>query len=170
MSENHGQVVAGSLHSLGDEGVVRMNCKFEANVDELWSAFTDPQRLARWYGEVSGDLRLNGEFTAVVFASGWDGHGSIDICDPRARLEVTMWEEEDKKHVVAAELTGEEGRSTLALEIRGIDLDVLFAYGAGWQLHAEDLGEHLAGRDYIDRPTRWDELEPTYRAMAIVPM
>ena len=33
----------------------------------------DPLRLARWLGEVEGDLRLGGEYRARFFASGWEG-------------------------------------------------------------------------------------------------
>jgi uncharacterized protein YndB with AHSA1/START domain len=170
MSGNHDAVIKGTLHSNSSIGVVRLKCRFETDIDDLWSALTDPQRLARWYGNVDGDLRVGGEFAASVFASGWDGHGHIDVCDSQRKLEVTMWEEENKKHVVTAELTGNEDHANLALEVRGITLDVLFAYGVGWQLHIEDLGAHLAGRNYVDRPSRWDELEPTYRAMAVVPI
>jgi uncharacterized protein YndB with AHSA1/START domain len=168
MSENHDAVIEGSLHSLDGVGLVRMKCRFPSNIDDLWSALTDPQRLARWYGNVDSTLAQGGEFDAAVFASGWEGHGHIDVCEPRHTLRVTMWEQEEKKHVVIAELSTEDNRTTLVLDVRGIALDVLFAYGAGWQMHTEDLGAHLAGRDYIDRPSRWDELEPEYAAMAVV--
>jgi uncharacterized protein YndB with AHSA1/START domain len=170
MSENHDAVVKGTLHSSDGIGVVRLEGRFETSVDDLWSALTDPQRLARWYGNVDGDLFDGGEFTAKVFASGWDGRGSIDVCDPGRELQVTMWEEEQAKHVVMAELNADEDYAVLLIEVRGIALDVLFAYGAGWQVHTEDLGSYLTGSDYVDRPSRWNELEPIYRQMTIVPI
>jgi len=53
-------------------------------------------------------------------------------------------------------------------------LDKIFAYGAGWQVHVEDLSAHLAGQDCADfgAPwlTRWDELAPSYREMTVVPL
>ncbi|WP_344151009.1 SRPBCC domain-containing protein [Nocardioides koreensis] len=38
-------------------------------MDDLWSALTDPSRLARWLGEVEGDLRPGGELRAHDIAS-----------------------------------------------------------------------------------------------------
>ena len=68
--------ILGSLRSADGKGVVRMEDRFETDVDDLWSALTDPGRLARWLGEVDGDLRLGGEFRARFFASGMGGHRS----------------------------------------------------------------------------------------------
>jgi len=46
-------------------------------------------------------------------------------------------------------------------------LDLLSAYGAGVQLHVEDLGDHLAGRERRDdAKARWDELHPAYQDLA----
>jgi uncharacterized protein YndB with AHSA1/START domain len=36
----------------------------------VWSAITDPARLAGWWGAVEGDLQLGGEYRERVFASG----------------------------------------------------------------------------------------------------
>ena len=69
--------VEGTLHSLDGMGIVRMKSRYDTDIDDLWSALTDPQRLARWYGRVGGDLRIGGEFTATVFGSGWDGRGRV---------------------------------------------------------------------------------------------
>jgi hypothetical protein len=43
--------VLGSLHSVDGEGVVRMEDRFDTGIDDLWGALTDPDRLARWYGD-----------------------------------------------------------------------------------------------------------------------
>ncbi len=56
-----GDRILGSLGSAEGKGVVRMEDRFEADIDDVWSALTDRSRLARWYGEVAGDLRLGGE-------------------------------------------------------------------------------------------------------------
>ena len=53
--------ILGSLRSADGKGVVRMEDRFGTDIDDLWSALTDPRRLARWMGEVEGDLRLGGE-------------------------------------------------------------------------------------------------------------
>jgi uncharacterized protein YndB with AHSA1/START domain len=151
-----------------------MKSRYETDIDDLWAALTDPRRLARWYGKVEGDLHVGGEFTANVFGSGWDGRGRIDVCDPPRQLRVTMWEEEGAEHVTTAELLADGDHTTLVVEVRGVPLDVVYAYGAGWQAHVENLGAHLAGQDCADWPSgswpRWDELAPSYREMAVIPL
>ncbi len=47
----------GSLQAVDGKAVVRMEDRFSTDIDDLWSALTDPQRLARWIAEVEGDLR-----------------------------------------------------------------------------------------------------------------
>ncbi len=81
-----GDRILGSLRSADGKGIVRMEDRFDTDIDDLWSALTDPARLARWYGEVEGDLRPGGEFRARVFASGWEGTGRVEACEPPQRL------------------------------------------------------------------------------------
>jgi hypothetical protein len=81
-----------------------------------------------------------------------------------------MWEKEGAEHVVVAELNTDGDPTALALEVRGLPVDLIWAYGAGWQVHLEDLGSHLAGEERLNLPTRWDELEPIYRQMTVVPL
>src|SRR5689334_19735445 len=71
--------VLGSLHSVDGEGVVRMEDRFHNEIDDLWGALTDPERLARWYGEVEGDLSRGGEFRLRITLSG-DRTGTIEAC------------------------------------------------------------------------------------------
>ena len=166
--------VEGTLHSLDGMGVVRMKSRYATDINDLWSAITEPQRLARWYGKVDGDLRVGGEFTATVFGSGWDGRGRIDECVPPRKLEVTEWEEEGSEAGVTAELVTDGDATILVIERRAIPLDLLWAYGCGWQTHVEDLGAHLARQERADWPSSWgtrfDELAPFYRGMAVVPV
>ena len=50
--------ILGALRSADCTGVVRMEDRLHAAVEDVWSALTDPSQLAHWYGEVNGDLRL----------------------------------------------------------------------------------------------------------------
>jgi uncharacterized protein YndB with AHSA1/START domain len=170
MSEHPMVSIEGTLHSGSGGGVVRLKAGFQADRDDVWSALTDPQRLTHWYGNVEGDLRVGGVFKAFVLASEWDGQGRIDACAPQRKLEVTMWEEEGVEHVIAVELIDDGGLTILTLEVRGLPLDLVWAYGAGWQVHLEDLGGYLLGHDIRNLPTRWDELEPIYREMTVTPL
>src|SRR4051812_21700461 len=72
-----GDRILGSLRSADGKGVVRMEDRYAAEIDDLWAALTDPRRLAHWIGEVEGDLRLAGEFRFRFFASGSEGTGRV---------------------------------------------------------------------------------------------
>jgi uncharacterized protein YndB with AHSA1/START domain len=153
--------LVGSLRVVDGKAVVRMEDVFDTGIDDLWSAFTDPQRLARWLARVEGDLRLGGQFRAS-FTSGWEGPGRVDVCDPPRRLLVTMDQDKDDATVIAAELVPDGGQTRLVVEERGLPLDDAAGHGAGWQAHIEDLAAHLAGRPRADWRARWTELTPAY--------
>jgi uncharacterized protein YndB with AHSA1/START domain len=148
-------------------GIVRIEDRLDAAVDDVWSAITDPARLARWYGDVEGDLRLGGEFRAHVHMSGWHGTGRITECEPPHRLATLSKEPEDPTedlHTVT--LTADGDQTIVVYENRSVPVDLLWAYGVGEQLHVEDLAGHLAGRERDASKSRWDELEPAYRESA----
>jgi uncharacterized protein YndB with AHSA1/START domain len=160
-----GQSVLGTLTVENGVGVVRIEDSFDAEIEEVWSALTDPARLARWYGEVEGDLRLGGEYRARVFASGWEGTGRITECEPPRRF-VTVSREPDRDEAVhAVTLTADGDRTVIVYQNLTVPPDFLWAYGVGEQIHVEDLGAHLAGRERADE-SRWAELEPAYRELA----
>jgi uncharacterized protein YndB with AHSA1/START domain len=168
--ERGGDRILGSLRSADGKGIVRMEDRFDTDIDDLWSALTDPGRLARWYGEVEGDLRRGGEFHATVPSAG-ERTGRVDACEPPQRLLLTLRDPDPHpgqpdETVIEAQLAADGDQTTLVVEQRGLPLPLLAAYGAGVQIHVENLAAHLAGRepDYTD--TRWDELLPAYQALA----
>jgi len=74
-----------SLRSADGKGTVQMTDRFDTDIDDLWSALTEPRRLSRWIGEVDGDLYPGGEFYAR-FTSGWEGTGRVEECEPPRRF------------------------------------------------------------------------------------
>jgi uncharacterized protein YndB with AHSA1/START domain len=162
-----GARILGSLRSADGKGVVRMEDRFATDIDDLWSALTDPDRLARWLGEVQGDLRLGSEFRARFFATGWEGTGRVETCEPPQRLlVVTRDPDEPDDHTIEATLTADGDHTVLVIEERGMPLDQLAGYGAGVQIHVEDLADHLAGREHREMGSRWQELVPVYQLLA----
>lgn len=162
-----GQRILGTLRSEDGVGVVRIEDRFDVDMDEVWAALTDPQRLARWYGDVEGELKAGGEFHCRVFASGWQGTSRVTVCDPPRRFALVSKESGDlNESAVEVTLTADEGKTTIVYEHRGIPLELLFAYGAGEQIHVEDLGNHLAGHGRDTDQGRWAALEPAYRELA----
>jgi uncharacterized protein YndB with AHSA1/START domain len=159
--------ILGSLRSADGKGVVRMEDRFEADIDDLWSALTDPRRLDRWIGEVGGDLRLGGEYRYRFYASGAEGTGRVEACEPSHRMLLAHGLGQEFEKVIEVTLTPDGEQTILVIEERGMPLEQLAAYGAGIQIHVEDLAGHIAGRDRRDDDdARWNELEPAYEAMA----
>ena len=164
--ERAGVRTVGNLRALDGRGVVRMADRYQTDIDDLWSALTDPHRLARWIADVHGALHVGGEFHAR-FTSGWDGPGRVDVCEPPRFLQLTLCPGQEDETVIEAQLIAQGDQLThLVIEERGLPLDELAAHGAGWQAHVEDLGRYLAGHPPIDWPNRWAELTPSYRDLA----
>jgi uncharacterized protein YndB with AHSA1/START domain len=159
--------ILGSLRAADGESIVRIEDRFDTDIDDVWSAITDPDRLARWYGQVEGDLRLGGEYHAHLFASGWEGTGRVEACEPPSRLLlVTEGPGRAGRGEIEITLTGEGDQTVVVWEERGMPLDLIGAYGAGIQIHVEDLADHVAGRDRRDAEPRWKELLPPYQELA----
>jgi len=146
-------------------GVVRVEDVYATTIDDLWSAITDPSRLKRWVVEVSGDLRVGGDFSAN-FTSGWSGSGTVDVCDAPNLLRVRTWQPGQEVTTIEAVLTAEGDRTRLVIEERGLPLADYAGHGAGWQAHAEDLHALVDGREPGIWADRWRELNDAYLALA----
>ena len=155
----------GSLRAVDGKATVRMEDRFGTDIDDLWSAITEPERLARWLVQVHGDLQLGGMFRAR-FTSSWEGPGRVDVCEPPRRLLVTMTPGGEEQTVIEAELFAEGSQTRLVVEERGLPLGDAYKHGAGWQAHIEDLGSYLAGKPARDWKARWTELISAYRDQA----
>jgi uncharacterized protein YndB with AHSA1/START domain len=166
--------IVGTMRSLdATRGAVRVEDVYDTDIDDLWEACTNPERLARWIAKVSGDLHVGGSIHAV-FTSTWTGPGRIDVCEKPHRLLITTEPGTEDEGQIEAWLT-EEGRTTrLVVEERGLPRERLHFHGAGWQAHLEDLARSLGGEaadglapwtQQTPEPTwraRWAELTPTY--------
>ncbi len=171
-----GTRLLGSQRSADGKGVVRIEDRYDTAIEDLWSALTDPARLARWYGRVEGDLSPGGHFRLHVESADIDATGRVDACEPPRRLLVTSRETDESylrgqgvppyDEAIEATLTADGNQTILVIEVRGMPLDKVAFYGAGWQIHAETLAAYLAGREPGDSETRWDELVPPYQDLA----
>ncbi|HEY3088355.1 MAG TPA: SRPBCC family protein [Jatrophihabitantaceae bacterium] len=168
--------ILGSLRSADGKGVVRIEDRYNTDIDDLWSALTDPGRLARWYGQVAGDLRPGGQFRLYIESNDLDGTGRVEACEPPRRLLVTTRESDESWRkgrgvqpfdaAIEATLIADGDQTILVIEVRGMPLDKIAFYGAGWQIHVEHLAAHIAGRERGDIEARWDELVPPYQDLA----
>lgn len=156
----------GTMRALDqDRGALRLEDVYDTDIDDLWAACTEPERLARWLAEVSGDLHIGGTIHAT-FTSTWTGPGRIEACDSPHHLLLTMQPGTDEEAQIEAWLTAEGAKTRLVVEERGLPLADLHYHGAGWQAHLEDLGRALNGGQ-SEWKARWNELTPAYEAMAL---
>jgi uncharacterized protein YndB with AHSA1/START domain len=175
-NERPGPRILGSLRSADGKGVVRVTDRYDTGIDDVWSALTDPGRLASWYGQVQGDLRPGGEFRLYIESDEWDGTGRVEACEPPRRLLVTDRETDESwrkgsgaepfDETIEATLTADGDQTILVIEIQGMPLDKVAYYGAGWQIHAENLASYLAGRERGNTEARWKLLVPPYLKLA----
>jgi uncharacterized protein YndB with AHSA1/START domain len=171
-----GHRILGSLGSADGKGVVHIEDRFDTDIDDLWSAITDPDRLARWHGQVEGDLRPGGEFRLYVAAADIESTGRVEACEPPRRLVVTTRETDESfrrgqgvppfDQTFEATLSADGDQTILVVEVHGMPLDKIAFYGAGWQIHVENLAAHVAGRESGDTEARWGELVPPYQELA----
>jgi uncharacterized protein YndB with AHSA1/START domain len=128
---------------------------YPASADEVWDAFTNPERIPRWFLPISGDLRLGGRYDLAGNAS-----GTITTCDPPHHLAVT-WEYGGGVTWVDVHLTPAGDGTTLRLEhvalVDAVDNWNEFgpgAVGVGWDLTLYGLAEHVrTGEDVKPDPT-----------------
>ena len=163
--------VLGSLHAVDGDGRVRVEDRLETSIEDVWGALTDPDRLAQWFGVVSGELSQDGEFHVRIALAG-DRHGHVEECERPRRLVLTMRDPDaqpgqPKQTVIEAALIAEGVQTRLIWEERGMPLNLLPAYGAGIQIHVEHLGDYISGRELRDAETRWNELFKAYSAIAV---
>src|ERR1700734_1546692 len=145
-TEGAGNRILGALRSHDGQGVVTVQDRFDTDIADLWSAITDPARIARWLGQVEGDLRLGGEFRAhFSLASGWEGTGWVEACEPPRRLlGRTGGEAKAEEQFIEATLTADGDGTIFTWEERGVPPRLLAAYGAGIQAQVEDLAAYLS--------------------------
>ena len=168
----------GTMRAVDGRGEVRVEDVYDTGIEDLWRACTEPERLARWIARVSGDLEVGGT-VECVFTSTWTGPARIDVCEAPHHLLLTQQPGTDDETQLEAWLTVEGERTRLVVEERGLPRDGLHFYGAGWQVHLEDLGRALAadGSAHPDgwsseQPAaewarRWSELTPEYEGREV---
>lgn len=163
-----GTRLLGSLHVDQGRGVVRIEDRLPTDIEDAWTAVTDPARLARWYGEVEGDLRPGGSYHAHVFSSGWDGPGKVEECEPPHRFVVSGQDpDEAEPKTTVVTLTADGAETVLVVEQTGVPENMLAGYGAGEQVLVEDLGAYLRGEGRCDSDARMDVLFPAYEEVPV---
>jgi len=69
----------------GEEVSVVLRRQYDAEIGDVWSAITEPDRIKRWFLPVSGDLQVGGKFQLEGNAG-----GEILACEPPEKLRLTF--------------------------------------------------------------------------------
>jgi uncharacterized protein YndB with AHSA1/START domain len=149
-----GRIAAGEGRS------IRLRRTYDAAIDDVWDALTNPERITRWFLPISGDYRIGGRYQFEGNAG-----GEIMSCERPSRLRVTWAYGENVEPADVSELelrltsTGDES-TTLELEHTAIVPDDRWdeygprAVGVGWDGGLLGLSLHLSGRSVAD-PMAW---------------
>jgi uncharacterized protein YndB with AHSA1/START domain len=126
----------------GDTVRVLLRRRYPTEPADLWSALTEPERVARWFMPLQGDLREGGNFRLEGNAS-----GDILTCTPPQLLRVTFGHETS---VVELRLQADGDETVLELEhtvplaMAGSAAGALFV-GPGWDGAVTGLALHVRG-------------------------
>jgi uncharacterized protein YndB with AHSA1/START domain len=128
----------------GEARVVTISQTYTADLEDVWDAVTNAERIPRWFLPVTGDLRLGGRYQLEGNAG-----GTIERCEPPTEFAAT-WEYGDEVSWIEVRLSAEgAGRTRLQLEhIAHVD-DTRWtefgpgAVGVGWDMAFVGLAVHL---------------------------
>ncbi|MBF8190269.1 SRPBCC family protein [Nonomuraea sp. K274] len=139
----------------GERKTVTLRRLYDADVEDVWQACTDAERLSRWFMPVTGDLRLGGTYQLQGNAG-----GEILRCEPPSLLRVSwLMGENPGFSEVEVRLSAKDGGTLF--ELRHVaEVPPEFwdrfgpgSVGVGWDLSLLGLGLHLSGGEKVDEST-----------------
>jgi uncharacterized protein YndB with AHSA1/START domain len=183
MTERSADATTSTIHGVlrleGDATAVRFERHYATDVSDLWSAITEPARLARWFETVEagrGGLREGGTYR-IDWGEGGVTEGAIERCRPPHELEVSWSFPGEPLSRLVVRLQPASPGAVLIIDHSRLPADQAAGYGAGWHAYLDRLAaEGLAlgaargagdGADQtaaFDWDHRWSELFPGYRA------
>ncbi len=134
----------------GEARTVTISQSYGAAVDDVWDAFTNPERIPRWFLPVSGDLRVGGRYQLEGNAG-----GTIERCEPPKGFAAT-WEYGGQVSWIEVRLSAQpSGETRVELEhIAHVDdrWDEFGpgAVGVGWDMGFMGLAIHLSSGQAVD--------------------
>jgi len=144
----------------GEGRAIRLRRTYDAPVDDVWDALTNPERISRWFLPISGTYRVGGRFQLEGNAG-----GEILICERPHRFRVTWAYGESASAADVSELEVRlasvgHGSTTLELAHTAVVPEEPWleygpgAVGVGWDLGLLGLSRHLRGEAVAD-PMAW---------------
>ena len=142
--------VEGRTLEAGEARAVILSQTYDATVDELWDAVTNPERIPRWFLPVSGDLEVGGRYQLEGNAG-----GTITECEPPHRFAATWEFGETVTWIEVRVSDAGDGRARFELEhvahVEGHWSEFgPGAVGIGWDQGLIGLTLHLGGVERVD--------------------
>jgi uncharacterized protein YndB with AHSA1/START domain len=149
---------------------VRLEREYRATPEDLWDAWTAPERLARWLGAPSGPLLGAPGPVRLTLGDGAGEWADVAVTTlDRPRLLELSWEFEGPvRSVLRIELEAVDAAHTrLVVEHRGLGSSTI-GYGAGWQAYfdgelAHELGAPAPATHWAER---FERALPVWRERA----
>jgi uncharacterized protein YndB with AHSA1/START domain len=153
----------------GDARVVSISQTYDTDIDDLWDAVTNPERIPRWFLPVSGELKVGGRYQLEGNAG-----GVIERCEPPRSFAAT-WEYGGDISWIEVTLTPvDSGRTRVELEHIAVPGDHWEqfgpgAVGIGWDLGILGLSLHLGTGAALDpaEVEAWSASDDGRRFMAV---
>jgi uncharacterized protein YndB with AHSA1/START domain len=152
----------GRIERVGDTVAAVFDRHYDTSPEDLWEACTQPERLARWFAPVSGELRRGGRFT-IHFDDGDTPACRVVTCEAPARL-VWEWPLGERVSLVTVEVRADGDGSRLVLRHGGLTATQGAGYAAGWDAHLRSLEARLGNTPAPDWDATWTALHELYAA------
>jgi uncharacterized protein YndB with AHSA1/START domain len=140
----------------GQTRVLTVAQTYPGPVEDVWDACTNPERIARWFLPVTGDLKLGGHYQLEGNAG-----GTVERCDPPHSFAAT-WEFGGEVSWIEVRLTAQpSGGTRFELEhVAHVDEERWLefgpgAVGIGWDSALLGLALHMTGGARPDDPMAW---------------
>jgi uncharacterized protein YndB with AHSA1/START domain len=150
----------GTVRQDGDFGAVRFERVYAAAPEELWDAWTSPERISRWLGaSLIGPLSV-GSSARLVWGDDPDSQVDLVVREmtPPERLEWQWTIAGEPPTLLRVELTPAPGGTLLVLDHSRLPATHLLGLSAGWHDFLDVLGTGVPAEE-----DRWRELLPAYR-------
>ena len=153
----------------GENAAVILRRTYPAAVADVWDALTSPERIARWFLPVTGDLHLGGKYQLEGNAG-----GEILRCEPPRLLKISWVFGEGMYSEVEVRLAeGGADRTDFALEhVAKVDPQMWQqfgpgAVGVGWDLAVMGLGLYLSTGKTVEDPVSWQSSPEARQLMTV---
>jgi uncharacterized protein YndB with AHSA1/START domain len=135
-------------------------------IEDVWSALTEPDRLARWIGRYDGERAAGGTGTFTMTHEEGESVGeptTVVECDPPRRLVIEWVQQDTDDWRIELDLWAEGGRTQFRfIQLYAADADVT-DFALGWHWYLEKFDAEVRGRS---GPADWDtflaETGPAY--------